>query len=273
MVQGLPEPEPGYKWVLQMPDATPRRRSPWPWIVSILVIAVLMAGAWFAGEWLARDLVERSIRGQVIDSLGLPSDQDIDVEVVGPVLPQLISGTLDDVRVASDEVTFGSFQGDVSVRAAGVPVRGEEPMDAADATVSMDEAQLRTLLATIDGFPADSMGLTAPNVTMSTEIVLFGSAFPVGVLLAPGADEGRFTLTPTGFDVAGTQISADALRQQFGVLADVVLRTWGVCIADALPSGLTLTSVQTEPAGLVATFDIAPSILHDSALQEPGTCA
>lgn len=273
MVQGLPEPQPGYKWVMQFPDTGPKRRSPWPWIISSIVILVLMAGAWFAGEWLARDVVERTIRTQVVDSLGLPAGQQVDVEVTGPVLPQLISGTLDDVSVASQDVAFASFEGDVSVRAQGIPIRGEEPMDAASATVSMDEAQVRALLATVEGFPADTVGLATPDVSMSTEIVLFGASFPVGVALAPGVEEGDITLTPESFDLAGAEVSADALRQQFGVLADLALRTWNVCIAQYTPSGLTLTGVQVDGDRLIADLDIAPGMLHDAALQEPGTCA
>lgn len=273
MVQGLPEPQPGYKWVLQMPDAAPKRRSPWPWVISIGVIAVLMIAAWFAGEWLARDLVERGIRGQVVESLGVSASQQVDVEVQGAVLPQLISGTLDDVTVSSEDVAFGSFEGDVTVRATGVPVRGDAAMTSAGASVTLDEAQVQALLATVEGFPAESVGLATPNVTMSTEIVLFGASFPVGVALAPGVEEGDLTLTPASFDVAGADVSADAVRSQFGVLADLALRTWDVCVAQYIPAGLTLTNAVVADDALVVDVSIANDMLHDSALHQPGICA
>ena len=45
---------------------------------------------------------------------------------------------------------------------------------------------------------------------------------------------------------AGAEITADSLRQQFGRLANVVLRDWTVCLAQYIPAGLTLTTVTVE---------------------------
>lgn len=271
--RGLPESQPGYRWELNLPEAPPRRRSPWPWIVSIVIIAALIAGAWFAGEWLARDTVERTVRTQAIDSLGLDRDQQIDVQIDGAVIPQLIAGSLTEVRVSSEDVVYGAFEGDVAVVATDVPVRGDADLGSASARVTMTEAQLRRLLAEVEGFPAESLRIESPNVTMQADLTVFGTVFTVGVGLAPGVETGDIALTPASLRLADAEVSADALREQFGVLADAVLRTWRVCIADEMPAGLALTSIVAEAGAIVVDFDIAPGMLRDPALQEPGVCA
>jgi len=254
------------------PAESPRRRRVWPWMVALAVVGVLAVAAWFVGEAIARDLVTKTIRDAVITQLDLPADQEIDVRVAGPVLPQLIVGTLGEVTISSDDVALGSFVGDVTVHARNVPTRGGE-MSGATAAVRLDEEQLRELMTTVDGFPAESLALDEPVVTMSTELSLFGIGIPIGVALTPTAsDEGEIVLSPASLQLAGTDISADRLRNQFGIIADLVLRDWTVCIAEYIPAALTLTDVDVAGETLVAEFDVDGGILSDPALQENGTC-
>ena len=124
-----PLPESRAQWVLST-DAgapasapgAPTRRRRWPWLVALLAVAALVVGAWFAGEYIARGIVERTIRDQLITHLDLPVDQQIDVDIPGQILPQLISGRLDSLTVSSADVPFRGLSGDVVVRATGIPV-------------------------------------------------------------------------------------------------------------------------------------------------------
>jgi hypothetical protein len=251
----------------------PRRRRAWPWIVAFAIVAVLAVAAWFAAEAIARQIVTGVVRDQVRTQLALPADQEIDVEIAGAVLPQLIGGSLDELTIASDDVTLGEVTGDVTVIAHDVAVRGSGEMSGATATVSLDQAQLQTLLATIDEFPADTVALDAPNVTMSLDLTLFGAAIPVGVALTPSAAEGEIVLTPASLQLGGSEVTADALRDQFGRLSDAVLQDWNVCVAQYLPAGVTLTGVEVDGTLLVADFDVDGAFATDLALQENGTCA
>ncbi|MGN6219994.1 MAG: LmeA family phospholipid-binding protein [Microbacterium sp.] len=253
----------------------PRRHRVWPWIVGFAIVAVLAVGAWFAAEAIARQIVTGVVQDQVRTQLSLPADQQIDVEIAGAVLPQLIGGTLDDLTVSSDDVPLGDtgVTGDVTVTARGIPVRGEPTLSGATAEVALDEQQLQTLLASIDGFPADTVGLAAPNVTMTLDLTLFGVQIPIGVALTPSAADGDIVLTPASFQLGQSEVGADALRAQFGDLADTVLRDWNVCIADRLPAGATLTGVEVDGSRLVADFDVDGRIATDPALQQDGTCA
>lgn len=275
-----PLPDPRAQWVLST-DAgapasapgAPTRRRRWPWLVALLAVAALVVGAGFAGEYIARGIVERTIRDQLITHLDLPADQQIDVDIPGQILPQLISGRLDSLTVSSADVSFGGLSGDVVVRATGIPIRGDAPAESGSATVTLDEAEVRTLLATVDGFPSETVTLAEPDVVMTTELQLFALTVPVGVSLTPSASAGDLVLTPRTFRVADAEISADALVAQFGAIATTVVRDWDVCIAQYLPAGLTLTSVQVAGEDVVADFDIDGAIVTDAALQQNGTCA
>lgn len=267
----LPLPDPAAQWVLQ--SAPPRRpRRAWPWIVALLVVVALAVGAWFAGESIARGIVERTIREQAITQLSLPADQHIDVDLPGPVLPQLIGGRLDTLTLSGRDVRFDQLSGDVVVHATGIPIRGDAPVQTASATVTLDETQVRALLGTVPDFPVDTVTLAAPNIDASIQLQLFGLAVPVGVGLTPSAAAGQLVLTPDTLRVAGAEVPAETLVDQFGALARTVVRDWEVCIAQYLPAGLTLTAVRVDGADVVADFDIAGAMVTDPALREPGTC-
>lgn len=258
-------------WQVAAPE--PRRRlRAWPWIVAAVIVVGLAIAAWFAAEWIARGLVERTIREQVITNLALPEDQVVDVTVEGVVIPQLIAGTLDDVTVSSDDVTLGALQGDMTVHAQGIAIRGDAAAEAASATVRLDEAQLQSLLSTVDGFPAETLALAAPDVTMSTELTFLGLSIPIGVGLTPSAADGDIVLTPASLQLGDADISADDLRDRFGSLADTILRDWTVCIAQYIPAGVTLTSISVEGDHVVAELDVDGRIVSDTSLQENGTC-
>lgn len=266
-------PPPDVPPTLYWDDAPPprRKRRLWPWIVSLVVVIVLFGGAAFAGEWLARDLVERGVRGALASELGVPAEQ-AEVQVEGLVIPQLIAGRFDEVRIEAQDVSLQGFTGDVEVTARGVPLTADGPLDSAEATVTLDQGQLSALLASVEGFPEESLALAGSDVTITVELNVFGVAIPIGVALTPSAAGGALVLTPASFTVADATADAQGLRDQFGGIADAVLQPWQVCIASSLPAGLTLTDVAVVDQQVVAQFDIASGILVDSTLQDPGVC-
>lgn len=262
----LPLPD-GLAWS----DPEPRRRRAWPWLVAFGIVVVLAVVAWFAAEAIARDLVIKTVRTQISTNLALPADQQIDVEVPGAIIPQLLGGSLDEIRISSDDVAVGTFQGDIVVEATDVPIRGGV-IGAGEAVVRMDEEQLRLLMSSVESFPSESLGIAEPDVTASVELSVFGVAVPVGISLTPTAAEGDLVLTPASLQVAGADVTADELRRQFGVLSNAVLRDWPVCISQYLPAGLVLQDVQVDGDEVVARLSVEPTILSDPAMREKGTC-
>lgn len=259
-------------WSYAEPAPKKRRRA-WPWVLAFVIVGGLAVGAWFAGEWIARDIVTKTIRDQVITQLALPADQEVDVVVAGAVLPQLIRGSLDDVTVSSEDVALDAFVGDVTVHAQDIAIRGDAAARAASATVVLDLEQLRTLLSTIEEFPADSLGLSEPDVTMATELSLFGATLPIGVALTPSAVDGDIVLSPASLQLAGNEITAAQLSEQFGGFADAVLQDYTICIAQYIPAGVELSSIAVTGEQVVAELDVDGAIVSDTALQEVGVCA
>lgn len=255
-----------------MTDAALPRRRTGRWIAVLVVVVVLLAGAVVAAEFIARTVVTSTVRSLVVKHLGLPDDQNVDVTVAGVVLPQLLGGRLDDVTVTSNDVTLGPITGDVLFELKGVPVSGKSAADGGTASVRLDEEQVRTLLAQIPDFPSGTVSLAAPDLTFTNQLSLFGVGIPVGVSVTPGAADGDLTLTPAAFELGGNSIDADTLRAQFGGVADAILGTQSLCIADRLPAGLTLTSATVQGQSLVAAFDVAGGVLNDPALQRDGSC-
>lgn len=237
-------------------------------VILLVVVAVLVVVA----ELVARQLVPGMIRTAVAEQLALPADHPIDVEVDGILLPQLLTGTLDQVRIASQDVAVGPVGGDVRVEAQGVPIRGDAAAEGGTAVVRMTPEQLRTLLATIDGFPAETVGFSAPNVTASGEVELLGATIPVGVAFEPSVAEGDIVLTPAEGTIGDASVTADQLRGQLFGLLDPLLEDRRLCIAEYLPAALALQAIEVTGEELVADFDIDGGILADPALREPGSC-
>lgn len=256
-----------------MTDATaPAPRTSRRWIAILVVVVVLVAGAAVAAEFIARSVIANTVRSLVVDKIGLPDDQNVDVQLSGVVLPQLLTGRLDDVTIASDDVTLGPITGDVRAEMRGVPVSGGAAASGGTASIRLDEQQLRTLLAQIPDFPSGTVTMAAPDLTFTNELSVFGVGIPVGVSVTPGAAEGDLTLTPAGFELGGNSIDADTLRAQFGGVADAVLRPQSLCFADRLPAALTLASATVQGQNLVASFDIDGGVLNDPSLQGDGSC-
>lgn len=249
----------------------------WPWLVAAVIVIALCVGAWVGGNWLAKDLLQQAIRGEVIDTLDLPSDQDMTVEVAGFVIPQLVFGTLDDVSISANDVVFDELVGDVRVQAQGIPLRSEDPIDSIRGEVVLTESQLRAVLATVDGFPAGTVALDAPDVSVSVELSAFGNTVPIGIALTPSALDGAIELAPASLVVGDAVMTAEDIRERFGGLADPVLRSWTVCIAQWMPAGVVLTDLDVLARGtgdtVVAAFDVDGRIAHDESLQEHGVCA
>ena len=254
-----------------MTTVTAPRRRRRGWVVVIVVVAVLAALV-VAAEFAARAIVPQVVRSQLIENLGLPADQAIDVEIPGLVLPQLAVGSIAQMSVSADDVEVEGISGDVRVDIQDAPVRGGD-WSSARAVVVLDEDQVRTILSRVDGFPVDAFRLAPPEVALDTELNLFGAAIPLGVRLSAAAEDGDLVLSPTTFRLGDVDVSADALRAQVGPLVGSFAQSWPVCLAQYLPRALTLTGVAVEERGVVATFEIDSAILRDETAQQPGSCS
>ncbi|WP_136055870.1 DUF2993 domain-containing protein [Microbacterium sp. K24] len=251
-------------------DAAPgkRRRRRWPWV--LLIIVVLLAALVVAAEFIARSVLPGIVRSLVIEQLDLPADQQLDVEAEGILLPQLISGRLDELHLSTDAVTLEGITGAADVTATGIPLQGGD-LGGASGTIRIDQAEFTTLLAGTD-LPVDSVEFDAPNATLGGSFTVFGTAVPITLTLTPGAAEGDLELTPVGLSVGGLDVDVDGVGSMLGSVADSLTQTQRVCIADQLPAGLTLTGLEIVGSAAVIDIDVDGAIATDPALLEKGVC-
>ncbi|WP_460789805.1 LmeA family phospholipid-binding protein [Microbacterium lacusdiani] len=253
-----------------------RRRRRWPWVLAATLVLLAVAAVVVA-EGVARSIVPERVRETVVAQLGLPEDQPLDVTVGGVlVLPQLIAGRLDELRVAGADVPLpgeaaAGLTVDADVRLTGVPLREgvQGGPGTAELRLGADDLQLLLADARLPDTLADStVTLAEPDAVLTSEVSILGASIPIELSLAPGAADGDLTLEPTGARIGGAQLSLE----QLAAMAGIELGPVPVCLADRLPSGLALTAVAVEGDALVADLDVAAGMMTDPALLEPGTC-
>ena len=249
-------------------DAPQQKRHRWPWV--LLVVVVVLALLVVAAELIARAVLPGVVRSIVVEKLDLPADQQLDVETQGLLLPQLIGGTLDTLHLSTDSVTLDGITGAADVTATGVPLRGGD-LDGASGTVRVDQEQFTTLLAGTD-LPVDSVEFAAPNATVSGSISVLGAAVPLSLTLTPGTIDGDLELTPVGISIGGLDVDLDRVGSTLGALGEGLTQPQRVCIADQLPSGLTITGVEIVDDAAVIDVDVNGAIVTDKALQSKGVC-
>ncbi|MFS0893395.1 LmeA family phospholipid-binding protein [Microbacterium sp. 179-I 3D3 NHS] len=251
----------------QATDAAPRRRR-WPWV--LLVVTIVLALLVVAAELLARAILPGVVRSIVVDQLDLPADQQLAVETEGVLLPQLIGGRLDTLRLTTDAVTLEGITGAADVTATGVAVDGGG-LDGASGTIRIDQTQFTDLLASTD-LPVESVLLDEPNATLGGSFTVFGASVPVALTLTPGAADGQIELTPVGLTIGGVDVDVDGVGSMLGSVGQDLTRTQRVCIADRLPAGLTLTGLAIDGTEAVIDLDVDGAIVTDAALQQKGVC-
>lgn len=245
-----------------------KRRRRWPWVV--LVITVLLVALIAAGEVIARALVPAVAREKVIAALSLPADQEITVQTSGMLVPQLLAGRLDSVRLAADSVALGTLVADVDVTATGVLLDGGEMAGATGVARISDEA-FREVLAASD-LPLDEVTLEDGAVSLAGSVRVFGLAIALAVRAAPAVDDRALTLRPVAFRIGGAEVDAQELARRLGPVGEALAGPYPVCVADRMPAGLSLTSLTVSGGEAVVGFDVDGRIAVDAALQRPGSC-
>ena len=189
------------------------RRSAWPWIVAFVIVVALAVAAWFAGEAIAEDrrdqdhprpghhqprAARRSGRARWTSRRDAPAADRRQPRRGRSPRRTCRSSPSGDVTVTAHERS----------RSAGASwKRGR---DGHPPTTK----QLRDLMSTVDGFPADSSGLDRPGRRdVDRALAVRRQASRSAVALTP-APRGDLVLTPASLQLAGAEITADGLRQR-----------------------------------------------------------
>ena len=235
---------------------------------TVLVLGIAL-GAVVAADFFVRGLVERAVASQLKQTLSIRTAVDVKVEGVS-VLAQVITGRLEQVTATAERVHLGELAGRARVVARGVPFDSAMPVSDVRLEFAVAEKDLPAISSNLSGLPVSTVTVERPNVNFTADFDVLGVPVPLGVGLAPKAARGAIAFTPTSIRLGDAEFTADALRAQFGPLADVALATQDICIAESLPAGLRLTAVDLPDNEFVLLFRA-----NDVELDNPrlGSCA
>jgi hypothetical protein len=259
-------------------EPAPRKRKRWPWILLIVlvVLAGLLIAAFFIAERYVREYAENYAREQIVSVLSLPEDTPVRVTLgEGSIILQALSGAIGEVNVEADGVTFGELTGDAAITATRVPLDGTQPVETLDITMTIAEENVRTLAGSLSGLELDSIELQDGVIAISSEFTIFNIVrIPVGVDLAPAAQDGAITFDPVTIYLGEDPISVADLRDspEFSGFAGALLQTQTVCVANSLPQALTVVDVRVVGSDLVVKVNGDDTPLSGPGLSTMGTC-
>lgn len=208
-------------------------------MIGLTAVVVVLVGGTVLAERVTRSIAE-DVAVDAVRNAASASDVEVDIEGF-PFLPQLLRGTLDDVRVTAASATLrGLAVTDLDIQATGVAVREPRGAEHVRASATVPTAALEQLLRERTGW----------DLTLAVEgdaLVASGSAagVPASVTLtiaAAGTD--GLTATITSASLGGLGIDA-------GFLPDgLASRITQVGLTDALPAGATVTAATVEADGV-----------------------
>lgn len=273
----------------QVPDEPARRRRRWPRTLAIVAAAVLLLGVIVAVAWslfgdrFIRAQVEQRIRDEVLALQAVPDDAEVEVEVVGgEIVPQLMAGTLERVRIEVSELRAGEFAGSVVVQAAGVPLESGLPIDEVEVSLDVPTAVIEERVrGSLSLVVEDVEFLSGTLVRLSTTLRAPFLEVPASVTLELSARDGEtIGLQPTDVGLGEQHMDPRAVLDVpvVGALAAPLLEPIPLCVADLVPAGFSLEAISSPlppssgPASTRVTLSARDLVPADAALSGTGTC-
>ena len=251
-----------------------KRRRRIGWLIGLGALVVLLVVGYVVAEGAARSYASGRIHDELVAAFDLEADHPMDIDLGGgSLLLQAASGTVDAVDVAIDDVALGDIAGDITLAATGIPLDTDKPADTIAATATVDEANVAKLRDYLSGVQLDSITLGDGVIDVSTTVKALFLTVPVSASIAPTAADGKLVFTPETVTVNGAEVSIDDLLSgpPAGV-ASGFLGAQSFCIAQYLPSAITLDDVSVTNDDLVLDFTGQNVVLGGSGLTAKGTC-
>jgi hypothetical protein len=229
-------------------------------VKGVLVTLVSLAVCAVAADRISLVLSERAVATQLQASGGLSTRPDVSIRGM-PFLTQAFAGKYDDVEVSAAEVTAGGgrlSRLDVTLRGVKVPLSdalsgsvSSVPVDALRATVLLSYAdmgqQLRDRRLTVA--PAGE------QLRVSGSVQVLGRTVTASAISTVRLSGSSVVVTAKRFEV-GHSVASRAVTMALGNRFDFVIRV------GQLPYGLTMSSLQVRPEGVVATADASHTVLR-----------
>ncbi|MFZ7088577.1 hypothetical protein [Curtobacterium sp. RRHDQ10] len=249
----------------ETPTRRHRGRTALIWAVSVVVVlAVLVVVA----EFVLRGVVDRMIAEQVEQALPEGTTGQVDAHADGVVIPQLLSGNLDDVALSAKRITVRGIPLAVRATVHDVPVDGQGSTGAIDGRVTLAASAVDDL-GVLDQVSGD---ITLRNGGIayrgSTKIVGYQIDYRVLADLAAASNGQGIVVTPQKVSVTNTALGIDIGGEVPGVSG----RPLTVCTAKYLPADLRLRSIDVTAADASVRVTAPRLPLSEQGLRATGSC-
>jgi LmeA-like phospholipid-binding len=252
-----------------------RRTAVVLWSVAgglVILVVIGLVSAFFVEKSLRQEVIDRA-SAAVRQGLSLDTDHPVRVDLAErSMIAQVLSGTLDTVAIAVDDVAIGALAGSLTITANGVPT--DDARAVADVAVEfrVSEASVEAISKSLSGAVIQDVRLENNEVTFASEFSILGLPLEVGVGMTPAVSGGAVVFSPSSLELGGNEISVDGILDSFGGLARTLLTTQPVCLADRVPAVLTVDDVAVGGNELVVTLSAVDAIFDDASLATVGNC-
>jgi hypothetical protein len=258
--------------------AVRRRRHPIRNTIIVLVIIVALGvSGYVVANSLAQSFALTAVKTGVAQETGAdPSDIRVSLGKK-PMLPQMLSRTLDHVHVTIGTFTSGTLSGSAVFDGLGVPLSTSAPAKSMTIAVTIGHDALLSLVESTAGESQALATIGNGVITISSTNKLLGRTVPFSVDFAVSASGNNLILTPQKITVSGKSYTPAQLKSSplakspiFGGLVTRATATQTQCLAAGIPSAMHLTAVKVVGAGLVVSA--AGTNLSLQSLSAKGTC-
>lgn len=260
--------------VVETPAPAKKKRR-FGWIIALVIVLVVLVIGFFVADALVKQYATGMVRDQIRSVLKLDPETPVDVDLgPGSVLLQAARGSIDQVNVAIDELTFGEVTGAARLTATSVPLDSSKPVEGLGIEVTVSEANVRKLASFISASELKSIDLQDGLVRVGAEFDLIFFVLPVQVDLETSAVDGGIAFDPKTILLGGEEISVQDLRDnpEFAALAGPLLDSQVFCVSSYLPQALVIDDVDVVGSNLVVSIDGDGTALGDPSLSTLGTC-
>lgn len=220
---------------------------------TVLVLVILLVLGYGVDRYAAHR-IEQNISEELATAA---AGQGVHTEITGGLFfPQVISGSLDEIRVQADQVQLQDLViTDVTGTGTGVSVDEPRTLDRLTVTGTLPVATLQHLLARVDAVP-DALQLDVADGRLVAELTVLGST--LRATADPVVRDGALYLEPRELTLGGVQLDLTHLPGT----VDEVIGSLAVP-TNALPEGLSPSAIEVVDGGLRVTVTGTEVVLDD----------
>ena len=202
-----------------------------------------------AADLAARAFAQGYVAQQIEQSLPAGVESNVDVRIGGgSILLQLISGRLDNVDIAADDLTVGGVPVAATINLGGVPLDRTKPVDRAGARIVLTEDALNAVLVAQGG--TGSTRIRDGRVLYTGTVAVLGADLDVEVTADATVDEDSLLLTPISARVTSGPLNVDATALIDLVAPDGI----DYCVGTYLPEGVAIERLDVGDGRVTLTL-------------------